>query len=404
LPGVRQVLKLAAYRRLLAAYTLNELAWSVGSVALAVLVYRRTGSAIGAMGFFLCSQFVPALIAPALVARLDRLAPRTVLPALYSFEALAFAALAIVAHRFDIAPVLVLALLDGIVAVTARALARAATVSVLTPARLLPEGNALTNGVFSVCFMLGPALGGLVVATRGTVAALVVNSVLFVLIAVTLATARTLPEAPEDSDPAAGRLRAALAYVRDRPPIRDLLSLQAVGVAFYTISTPVVVVLAAHTLRKGAGGYGALLSAWGAGAVVGSAAYARWHARPVWALVGAGAAALAAGFLVMAATSSIVVAAAGAALAGVGNGVEAVSIRTALQELAEPRWIARVMGLQESIMQAVPGVGIVLGGVITALASTRAALAVAGAGALAIVAASWIVLRPRAPAGTETLA
>ena len=53
------VLKLPAYRRLLAAYTLNELAWSVGSLALAVLVYRRTGSAIGAMGFFLCSQFVP---------------------------------------------------------------------------------------------------------------------------------------------------------------------------------------------------------------------------------------------------------------------------------------------------------------------------------------------------------
>src|ERR1700683_2746051 len=88
LPGVRAVLKLPAYRRLLAAYTLNELAVSVGSLALAVLVYRRTGSAVGAMGFFLCSQFVPALISPSLVAALDLRPRRKVLPALYGAEAL----------------------------------------------------------------------------------------------------------------------------------------------------------------------------------------------------------------------------------------------------------------------------------------------------------------------------
>src|ERR1700722_6851736 len=98
LPRVRQVLKLTAYRRLLVAYTLNELGWSVGSLALAVLVYRRTGSAVGAMAFFLCSQFVPALFAPALIARLDRRPPRVVLPALYALEAVAFATLALVAH------------------------------------------------------------------------------------------------------------------------------------------------------------------------------------------------------------------------------------------------------------------------------------------------------------------
>ena len=81
---VRRVLKLPAYRRLLGAYTLNELAFSIGSVALALLVYRRTGSALGATAFFLCSQFFPALVAPMVVARLDRRAPREVLPSLYA--------------------------------------------------------------------------------------------------------------------------------------------------------------------------------------------------------------------------------------------------------------------------------------------------------------------------------
>jgi MFS family permease len=403
---LRQVLKLPAYRRLLAAYMLNELAWAVGSIALAVLVYHRTGSAVGAMGFFLCSQFVPALGAPAMVSRLDRKAPRRVLPVLYALEALAFASLALIAHRLDVVAVLVLVVLDGIIAVTARALARAASVAVLLPAGALREGNALMNAVFSLTYMAGPALGGVVVAVQGTVAALVVNSVLFAVIAVTLATARTLPEATGDEEPmpVAHRLRAGLEYVRERRGIRNLIGLQAVALAFYTLSIPVEIVLAQHTLHAGAGGYGALLSGWGAGAVVGSAVYARWRALPPRALIGLGAAALGSGFIVMAASPTIEVATLGSAVAGLGNGIDAVTFRTALQEQVAQRWMAVVMGVQESVVQAVPGLGIVLGGLITAVAGARAALAVAGGGGLGILAVAWVVLRPSVLVRTETLA
>src|SRR5437588_266192 len=55
-----EVLKLPAYRRLLLAYGLTQVAWTVVEVALAILVYHRTGSAIGAAAFFLCAQFDPA--------------------------------------------------------------------------------------------------------------------------------------------------------------------------------------------------------------------------------------------------------------------------------------------------------------------------------------------------------
>ncbi len=140
-----RVLKLPAYRRLLAAYTLNELAYSIGSLALAVLVYNRTGSALATAGYFLCAMFGPALISPAIVARVDQRSSQPVLVALYGLEAALFGVLAWVAGRFALAPVLALALADGIVAVTARALARAATVSVTSWAGLLREANAVTN-------------------------------------------------------------------------------------------------------------------------------------------------------------------------------------------------------------------------------------------------------------------
>ena len=171
--------------------------------------------------------------------------------------------------------------------------------------------------------------------------------------------------------------------------ISRLLMLQVFGVLFFTISVPVEVVFAEHSLHAGSEGYGALLSAWGAGAVAGAAIYARWRALPQRSLIVVGAASLGIGFLVMAMAPTLAVAIVGAAFAGVGNGVEAVAARTALQEETEERWMPLMMSLNESLFQSVPGVGILLGGTITALGTPRTALAVAGAGSLAVTLAAW---------------
>jgi predicted MFS family arabinose efflux permease len=348
---MRRPLRLRVYRRLLIAYGLNELAWSIGTLALAVLVYRRTGSALGATGFFLCAQVAPAFLAPALVARLDRLPERGLLPSLYALEAVVFALLALMTSHFALAPVLVLTLLDGVIALVARAFSRTASVRVLSPTGLLPEGNALSNAVFSVCFMAGPAIGGVVVVAGGTVAALLVNCGVFAIIAVVLVSAGLAGAAGDDGS-SRGRLRAALEYVRSSDSLRVLMSLQAAGLVFFTITIPVEVVFAQRSLHSGAGGYGALLSAWGAGAVAGSAVYARWRRQSARVLIAGSGAVFGLGLVVMAIAPSIGVAVIGAVLGGASNGVEMVVIRTTLQERTEPGWMARVMGLNESLAQA----------------------------------------------------
>lgn len=386
---------LGAYRRLLTAYTLNELAWAVGTLALSYLVYRRTGSALGATGFYLCSLFVPALVAPLVVARLDRLPPRTVLPWLYAGEAVAFLVLGLLAHRFRLVPVLALSLADGTLAMTARPLARTATVEVTASAGLLREGNAVTNILFSISYFVGPGIGGAVVAAGGASAALFVNSGLFVAIALTLATCAALPAPPADLDGPKGRLRAGLEYARHHAPVRWLLGVQAASVLFFTISVPVEVVYAQHTLRAGAGGYGALLSAWGGGAVAGSAIYTRWRAASPRALIAFGSGLIGLGLAGMAVAPDLAVAIVASVVAGVGNGVQSVSARTALQEQTEERWMALVMSFNDSLGQAMPGLGILLGGGLTAAAGARVALAVAGAGSLVVTAAVWMVLHPR---------
>ncbi len=391
---MRRVLELPAYRRLLASYILNELAWGIGTLALSYLIYRRTGSAVGAAAFYLCTQFLPALLSPLLVARLDQRHPRRVLPALYAIEGVLFAALGLLATRSPVPVVLALALIDGIFALTARPLARTATAAVTRPPGLLREGNALINTCFSVCFMAGPALGGAVVAAGGATGALFANTGLFLAIAVTLASAGRLPAPPVERAPTAGRVRAALAHVRRHPAIRALLGLQAGALLFFTITIPVEVVFATHTLHAGATGYGVLLSSWGAGAVLGSAIYARWRRRPGREMIALGALALGAGVLVMAAAPSLGVAIVGAVIAGVGNGIETIAARTTLQERTEERWMAMVMSFADSLYPMMTGAGIVTGGAIAALAGPRIALATAGCGALAVTAIVWIVLRP----------
>jgi MFS family permease len=113
-------------------------------------------------------------------------------------------------------------------------------------------------------------------------------------------------------------------------------------------------------------------------------------------LIAIGAGALGVGFAVMAAAPVIAVAVVGSVIAGVGNGIESVAARTALQEEVEfePQWMALMMGFNESMFQLIPGLGILLGGAIAALAGPRVALGIGAAGSLVVTVVVWVVLRP----------
>ena len=163
------------------------------------LVFDRTHSALAMTGLWICTLLVPALVGPAATAQLDRLGVRRVLPALYLAEAAIFAALALLTSSPWLPLVLVLAAADGILALVGRALTRAAVAATLKPDGELDAGNTLLNVSFSLCFAIGPAIGGLVIAAWGVSAALWVSAGLFAAMSITLATSRALPPAHADA-------------------------------------------------------------------------------------------------------------------------------------------------------------------------------------------------------------
>ena len=389
LPAVRgrlAPLGVRPFSRLLCSYTLNELGDSVGIVALAILVFDRTGDVAATSAFFIVGKFLPALLAPALTARLDQISLRRTLPGIYLVEALVFAALALIADGTFVLPlVLVLALVDGSLAVTARGLTRGAVGSLLEPAGVLREGNALMNIGFALASVGGAALAGLLVSAFGLSTALLVDALSFLVIAIALASTRGLPRFEVEHQGWRERLGDGLSFVRRNRAIRLLLIGQAIALVLFTLVIPIEVIYAKESLGTTDAGFGVLLASWGAGIVVGSLVYLLVKARSALTLIVLSTAAIGAGYLGMASANTLLVACLFSVLGGTGNGVQWIAVMTAIQEVTPTTYQARVTGLLESLGAGMPGIGYLLGGILVGIGSPRTAYAVAGAGVMVLV-------------------
>lgn len=384
--ALKAPLRRPQFRRLALSYAVNELGDWLGIVALSVLVYELTESALATTALFLGTGFLPALLTPILVARLERPAPRYVLPTVYAGEAAAFGALALLADHFSLAAVVAVATLDGALALSARALTRAVAAAMLQEEGELRAGNAILNIAFTGGAAIGPAIAGVVVAAFGVQSALLLDAASFYAIAWILFTGGHLPQAEPEPGHLRERLRAGIAYIRGHPTLRRLLAAQAAAFVFFAAVLPVEVIYAKETLEAGDTGYGLLLGSWGAGMVSGSVVFAALRRAALPTLIFFSTLAIGLGYLAMAAAPTLAVACAAAALGGAGNGVQWVALVSAVQDLTKPSMQARVMSVLESSGAAMPGVGFVLGGLIAASVGTRATFLTAGLGVMAIVA------------------
>src|SRR3954452_18660746 len=264
-------LRVPGDREVAGAYAINRIGDVLALVALAVVVYDATGSALATTAMFLAMEFLPSLLVPVLTARVDRLPVAPVLTAIYLVEAVTFGVLALLTHHFSLPLVLALLAIDGTLAVLARALTRGALTRVLEPSGLLREGNALLNIALAPAFAAGGALAGVIVAAAGADVALIVDAVSFAFAALLTGTLRGLPryepeagEKDEDGDWRA-RLRGALEYLRRHRYARVLLVAQGTVTIFFPLTIPIEVVYARDSLDAGTGGYGAFFAAWGLG-------------------------------------------------------------------------------------------------------------------------------------------
>ena len=398
---MRSPLESGRLRRIIAAYTVNRLGTWFGVVALMVAVYDHTHSALAVAALLLAWQALPAFVVPALVARVEASERRHELSGLYLFEALATAALAVLLRHFSLAPVLLIAALDGTAALAARALlrsevARAARdhVEQSALAGTLEQAseeamqvaerraNAALNVAFSTTFVIGPALAGVIVAAAGASSALLIDVGSFLLCGALLIDLHPHVEIA-GGDSVGARLRAAWQHISETPSLRGLLLAETLALGFIESGGPIEIAYVKSALHAGDRGFGLLLTAWGAGAVLGSFVFARLVARPLALMLSAGTFALGAAYVGFGVAPTLAIACAAALVGGIGNGLQWPSLISIVQHVTPPHLQGRMMGGVESIGAVCTAVGLILGGVLVALSSPRVAFALVGAGAIA---------------------
>jgi hypothetical protein len=413
LARVRIALASPRLRRIIAAYGVNRLGTWFAIVALSVAVFDHTHSALAVSALLFAAQALPALVIPAIVARAEASTSRGQLSRLYVFEALITAALAVIMGHFVLSVVLVLVALDGAAALAASALVRTevaraaredsrAALAAVAPsspsvAGSGPDGdtdrngdrepvdveraaNAALNAVFSTTFVIGPALGGVVVAAAGAAAALYVDVGSFALGALLLARVHSHVE-DVGGDSVRERLSGAWQHVRASRVLRGALLAELVALIFIESGGPIEVTLVKATLHAGDRGLGLLLTAWGAGAVLGSMLFARLLRVRLAIVISAGTLAIGGAFLGLAVAPSLLVACMAGVLGGIGNGLQWPSLVTIVQRLTPDPLQGRLMGGIESLGAVCVAIALPLGGLLTALTSPRTAFWIVGGGA-----------------------
>ena len=145
--------------------------------------------------------------------------------------------------------------------------------TVLQPAGLLKEGNALMNIGFALSSVGGAALAGLLIAEFGVATALLVDAASFLAIAILLRFTRGLPDAHVEREPFRERFSAGHALRAPEPQDPPAAGGQALALVLFTLVIPIEVIYAKESLGHVDAGFGILLASWGGGIVVGSLVY-----------------------------------------------------------------------------------------------------------------------------------
>lgn len=410
--AVSSPLRSPSVRRIIAGYTVNRLGTWLGAVALSLAVYDHTHNAIAVAGLLIAAQALPAFIVPALVARVEASPRRGELSGLYFFEGATTIALGVLLYHFWLPAILLLVALDGTAALAASALLRTeaaragraharaemehrGSVSMDTDSELVAapgdaeqqaeqqaeqKVNAAINVAFSAVFVVGPILGGALVAGAGAPTALFLDAASFLICGALLVDLRPHVEEAEGATVRA-RLRAAWDFINQTRALKALLLTQTAALVFFESAAPIEVAYAKSTLHAGDRGYGLLVTMWGLGVVAGSIVFARAGRGSLGKMVSLGTVAVGLAYVGFAAAPSLAVACVAAVVGGAGNGMQWAPLVSAIQLLTPSHLHGRVMGAMESLGAISPAIGLSLGGALVAITSARTAFLVVGLGA-----------------------
>jgi MFS family permease len=361
------------------------------SVAQAWLVLELTGSGV-ALGAVTALQFLPTLLLGpwgGLIA--DRVDKRKLVIGTQTAAALFALLLGLLTVTHVVSLWMVYALALGLGLNTALDMpVRQTFVMEMVGREHLTNAISLNGVIVNASRVIGPAIGGVLIATVGVGVCFLVNAGSYVAVIVGLLLMRANElERIKPTSRQRGQLRAGLRYVwRTRELRNPLLLMAVVGAVAYNFSV-VLPLLVRFTFHAGAGAFGGLFSVIGVGAVIGGLAVAAWG-RTTRRLMAASAIVMGASLGLAALAPNLGVEMAIMFPIGVASTAFIATSNSLLQLGSTPEMRGRVMGLFAVVFLGTTPIGGPLVGWVAEQFGPRSALGLAAvvttaAGAIALV-------------------
>ncbi|MGZ8666620.1 MAG: MFS transporter [Solirubrobacterales bacterium] len=375
------------YRRYFAGQVVSLSGNWMQMVAESWLVLELTGSGV-AVGLTTALQFVPILLFGAWGGLLaDRFSKRKLLIVTQAMMILPALGLLAVTATGVVAPWMVYALvfIRGAVNSVDNPTRQSFVIEMVGAERVV-NAVSLNSVIVHSARIIGPALAGILIATLGVAPCFAVNALSFVVMIVALtrmspADLSAAPPVPREP----GAVRAALRYVRRTPELAVPLALMAL-VGTFGLNFPVILpLLARFSFDGGASAYAVLVSAMGAGAVVGALVTgARGRTGP--GLVAGASLAFGLLSLLAAAAPSLALEVPVLALLGASAVTFAAAINSSLQLSVAAEMRGRVMALYSVVFLGSTAFGGPLAGWLSEAYDPRVALLLS---ASAGISAAW---------------
>jgi MFS family permease len=363
------------------------------NVALAWFVVELTRSPL-AVGVLAFCRFVPftvfGLFSGVIADRLDnrRLMISTQVSSMLVSIALAGLAFSGAAQLWH---VYVLAALGG-TALVFDAPARHALAFQMVGREELSNAVALNAGIFNASRIVGPAIGGVVIAAAGVAWCFAVNAVSFLAVLTALAVMRVSELYPLDRRERPTIFRGigeGLVYVRRSRVVWLILVmttiLSTVGFNFHVL----VPVLAAETLQAGPEVFGILSASFGVGALAGALLTAGLG-RASWKALLLGSLGFGVAVLALAPMRAVAPAALLLLGAGIAFTLWSSNAQSILQLTSPDHLRGRVLSIYLFAFAGLAPVGGLFAGWVAELGGTTAAFAIAGAAGVAMAALGWL--------------
>jgi MFS family permease len=356
----------------------------VAVIALALWASHQGRGTLAVAALFMAATLPQLLAAPWAGLLVDRLPARRLIATVSALQSVVCLALVPAIAADSLVAAIVLVLLLNLGQTVASPAWQALVPSIVAPEQVT-RALSLVQGTTAGAMLVGPAVGGLLVGSVGTVSALAVDAVSFLVLAVVAVALRHDRRPERTGVRTTGEVTAGIRLIAGDPLLSSVLVLLTALVLAAGAVNVSEIFLITRTLGAGPEAYGAIGALFAAGLLLGSVlARKDREVAAAGRLLVSVTISMALSMVVLGLAPTLAVAALASMAVGVGNGMLNVTAQSIFVRRTPQAVLGRVFAALQGVVGAAMLVAAGLGGALLGLIDVR--VLIVGSGLLAVVA------------------